>query len=151
VGAAHGTSNAESGTPAAVSPRVLAALIDLGCVLGVLVAIIWATLRVTDLPRTQEGLRVLAVMPVAGMCTLAALVYQVVGLVGCGQTLGKMLMRVKVQMRGGGGVGIDTAVTRAAFVLAAVASLGAVYLPFLLLPGRRPLHDRLTGTEVVVR
>jgi uncharacterized RDD family membrane protein YckC len=150
-GGAHEMSNAESGAPAAVSPRVLAALIDLGCVLGVLVALMWATLRVTELPRTQEGLRVLALMPGAGMGTLAGLVYQVVGLVGCGQTLGKMLMGVKVQMRGGGGVGIDTAVTRAAFALAAVASLGAVYLPFLLLPGRRPLHDRLTGTEVVVR
>jgi uncharacterized RDD family membrane protein YckC len=141
----------QAGATAAVSPRVMAALIDLGCWLSVIATIVWATLRVTELPLSMEGLRLLAPMPLAGAGVLAAMVYQVVGLVGCGQTLGKMLMRVSVQMQGGGGLGIDTAVARAALAVAAVASLGLIYLPFLLLPGRRTLHDRLTKTEVVVR
>lgn len=140
-----------AGMPAAVSPRIVAALIDIGFWCGVVGAVTWATLRVTDLPLTQDGLRLLAPMPLAGAGVLTAMVYQVFGLVGCGQTLGKMLMRVSVQMHGGGGIGLDTAVARAALSVAAVASLGLVYVPFLLLPGRRTLHDRLTGTEVVVQ
>lgn len=143
--------NEQAGAPAAVAPRVLAALIDVGCWFGVIVSLIWATLRVTDLPLTLEGLRLLAPMPLAGVGVLAAMVYQVIGLVACGQTLGKMLMRVRVQMQGGGGLGLDTAVARAALAVAAVASLGLGYIPFLLLPGGRALHDRLTGTEVVIR
>ncbi|MBM3780601.1 MAG: RDD family protein [Acidobacteria bacterium] len=139
------------GTPATVAPRIVAALIDFCFWLVVIGAIVWATLRVTDLPLAVEGLRLLAPVPLVGAGVLAAMVYQVIGLVGCGQTLGKMVMRVTVQMQGGGGVGIDTAVARAALTIAAVASLGLVYVPFLMLPGRRTLHDRLTHTEVVVR
>lgn len=140
-----------AGMTAALSPRLLAALIDVGVWLGVSATIVWATLRVTELPLSLTGVRLLSPMPLLGMCTVTAIVYQVVGLVGCGQTLGKMLMGIHVQMRDGGGIGIDTAVARAAFAVAAVASLGILYLPFLLMPGRRTLHDRLAGTEVVAR
>jgi uncharacterized RDD family membrane protein YckC len=136
---------------AAAAPRIVAALIDLGSCLVVIATLVGATLRVTDLPLTPEGLRLLTPMPLTAVGVLAAMVYQVIGLVACGQTLGKMLMRVGVQMRGGGGIGIDTAVARAALAVAAVASVGLLYLPFVLLPGRRALHDRLTNTEVVVR
>lgn len=141
----------QTSTTAAVAPRIVASLIDLGCCLVVMATLIGATLRVTEQPLTREGLRLLTPMPLTAVGVLAAMVYQVIGLVACGQTLGKMLMRVGVQMRGGGGIGIDTAVARAALAVAAVASLGLGYIPFLLLPGGRALHDRLTGTEVVVR
>lgn len=144
-------SGAGARTTAALSPRLLAALIDVGVWLGVSTTIVWATLRVTELPLTLGGVGLLSPIPLLGMCAVTAIVYQVVGLVGCGQTLGKMLMGIHVQMHDGGGIGIDTAVARAAFAVAAVASLGILYLPFLLLPGRRTLHDRLAGTEVVAR
>lgn len=140
-----------AGTTAALSPRLLAALIDVGVWLGISATVVWATLRVTDLPFTPAGVRLLSPMPLLGMCAVTAIVYQVVGLVGCGQTLGKMLMGIHVQLHDGGGIGIDTAVARAAFAVAAVASLGVLYVPFLLVPGRRTLHDRLAGTEVVAR
>lgn len=140
-----------TGMTAELAPRLLAAFIDVGVWLGISATIVWATLRVTELPLTLAGVRRLALMPMLGMCAVTAIVYQVVGLVGCGQTLGKMLMGMRVQMRDSGGIGIDTAVARAAFAVAAVASLGVLYVPFLLMPGRRTLHDRLAGTEVVAR
>ena len=70
--------------------------------------------------------------------------------VGGGKTIGKMLIGIRVTGDDGRGVDITGAVVRALGCLAAVATLGLLFVPAFFAADRRAVHDRLAGTRVVI-
>ncbi len=66
-----------------------------------------------------------------------------------GQTIGKMIARIRVVRDHGGSVDVAGAVLRMAGALVSIATLGLAYLPALMSADGRALHDRLAGTRVV--
>jgi uncharacterized RDD family membrane protein YckC len=61
-----------------------------------------------------------------------------------------MLIGIRVTGDDGRGVDITGAVVRALGCMAAVATLGLLFIPALVSTDRRAVHDRLAGTRVVV-
>lgn len=78
------------------------------------------------------------------------LVYHVVLVGGCGQTLGRMAMGVAVVDRAGAAPGYWRAIRRSLGGLLSMLTLGLASLPFLFSRDRRGLGDRLAGTRVVL-
>jgi uncharacterized RDD family membrane protein YckC len=70
--------------------------------------------------------------------------------VGGGQTIGKMLIGIRVTSDDGRGVDITGAVVRALGCLAAVATLGLLFVPAFFETERRAVYDRMAGTRVVI-
>jgi uncharacterized RDD family membrane protein YckC len=110
---------------------------------------VWLTLRLTGLSPTQEDLRVIRPVPMIGFLLVMAFLYLTGFTVGGGQTIGKMLMGIRVTGDDGRGVDMTGAVVRALGCIAAVATLGLLFVPALLTADRRAVHDRLAGTRVV--
>jgi uncharacterized RDD family membrane protein YckC len=79
-----------------------------------------------------------------------AFLYLVGFTLGGGRTIGKMITGIRVTGDDGRGVDMTGAVVRALGSLAAVATLGLLWVPVLFSADRRALHDRLAGTRVVV-
>ena len=67
----------------------------------------------------------------------------------CGQTVGRMVMKLRVIRSDQFTVGFDRATIRLGAFLVSVLPLGAGLLPALRDPQRRTLHDRLSKTRVV--
>ena len=67
----------------------------------------------------------------------------------CGQTIGRMVMKLRVIRSDQFTVGFDRAAVRLGAFLLAVLPLGAGLLPAVRDPQRRGLHDRLSYTRVV--
>jgi len=146
-----GPSAPADGVPALM--RLQAAAIDVGLLAAMNLAVVWMTLRACDL-----GVAQLARVPLvplasflAGLTVTYVLVFTVLG----GQTIGKMVLGLRV-VGDSAGEGEDAGTTtarhvsaRALLSLVSVLALGLGYLPALL--GRRGLavHDRLTHTRVV--
>lgn len=78
------------------------------------------------------------------------LVYHVVLVGGCGQTLGRMVLGVAVVDRFGAVPGYWRAIRRSLGGLLNMLTLGLASLPFLFSRDRRGLGDRLAGTRVVL-
>jgi uncharacterized RDD family membrane protein YckC len=134
---------------AGMGGRLAAAAIDLGLLLAIDVAVVWLTLRITGLSATPDDLRVIRLVPMAAFLLVMAFLYLTGFTIGGGQTIGKMLLGIRVTGDDGRGVDITGAVVRALGCLAAVATLGLLFLPAVFTADRRALHDRLAGTRVV--
>ncbi len=138
----------ESMDPSApVSDRVFSAIAD-GLVLltmGILLAVAGAAAAGTPVLLFVAA----APIPLAAAWMLFGLVYGMMFIGTCGQTLGKMAMRVRVIGTDSFRVGYSRAARRA--LLYTLASLPAFLglLPALKDPEHRALHDRLSGTRVV--
>jgi uncharacterized RDD family membrane protein YckC len=129
--------------------RVGAGVIDTSVLLALDVAILYLTLRVAGLQNTMEDVRVLPAIPFVGFLALLAFGYVATFTVAGGQTIGKMLMSLRVV--GDDGSPIDTAggVLRAAGCMLVPLTLGLSYAPALVTAEHRALHDRIAGTRVV--
>jgi uncharacterized RDD family membrane protein YckC len=132
-----------------VGSRVAADLIDLMLLVAIDLAVLVLTLRILGLAMVWDDLRVLPPVPFVGFLALLAFGYLAAFTVAGGQTIGKMLMSIKV-------IGDDCrAVDAAGGVLRALGcalvplTLGLSYLPVLVTSDQRALHDRLAGTRVI--
>lgn len=135
--------------PPALGVRVGAGLIDIALLAMVDAVILFLTLRIAGLQNTMDDLRVIPTVPFVAFLALLAFGYVAVFTVAGGQTIGKMLMKLRVI--GDDGRPIDAAggVLRAVGCMLVPATLGLSYVPALFSSDHRALHDRLAGTRVV--
>jgi uncharacterized RDD family membrane protein YckC len=134
---------------AGVFARIAAALIDITLLAGIDFVVLFLTTRVTGLSMSAEDLAVLKLVPLGAFFALMALGYLAAFTAGGGQTIGKMALGVRVLSDDGTPVDFAGAMLRSLGALAAVVTLGMLYLPVLVTSDRRALHDRLAGTRVV--
>jgi len=135
--------------PPPLGVRVGAGLIDLALLVAVDAAILFLTLRIAGLQNTMEDLRVIPAVPFMSFLILLAFGYVAAFTVAGGQTIGKMVLNLRVI--GDDGRPIDAAggVLRAVGCMLVPATLGLSYVPALFSADHRALHDRLAGTRVV--
>ena len=91
----------------------------------------------------------LPLLPLAAFCLLLDVGYVVAFHVASGQTIGKMVGRIRVVTDVSWRVPVNQAVLRAALAPLSILTLGLGYLPALVGSDRRALHDRLSNTRVV--
>ena len=135
--------------PPPLGVRVGAGLIDVALLVGIDAAILYLTLKVTGLQSTLEDLRVLPPVPFIGFLALLAFGYVAAFTVAGGQTIGKMVLSLRVI--GDDGRPIDAAggMLRALGCMLVPVTFGLSYLPALFTSDHRAIHDRLAGTRVV--
>ena len=129
--------------------RVGAGAIDTLLLVVLDVVILYLTLRVSGLQNTMDDIRVLPIIPFGGFLALLAFGYVAAFTVAGGQTIGKMLLSLRVI--GDDGRPIDAAggMLRAAGCMLVPLTLGLSYVPALVTAEHRALHDRIAGTRVV--
>jgi uncharacterized RDD family membrane protein YckC len=145
------TSDADPST-AKLLRRIAAGLIDALLMASIDVAVIYLTLRVCGL--TPADVRELPPVPLGAFLLLLAGGYLISFTVASGQTIGKMILRIRVvpipeRDPGNSRVTFGSAVLRAAACLLSIFTAGLGYLPALFSHDRRALHDRLADTRVV--
>jgi uncharacterized RDD family membrane protein YckC len=129
--------------------RVGAGLIDVLLLVGLDAAVVYLTLRVTGLQNTLEDLRVLPPIPFIGFLGLLTFGYVAAFTVAGGQTIGKMMLSLRVIGDDGRPVDAAGGMLRALGCMLVPLTLGLSYLPALFTSDHRALHDRLAGTRVV--
>ena len=142
--------SARAGVGQRVSPfgrRVLAAAIDHGILLGIDLAVLYFTLRLTELSLGDWYL--LPVLPMAAFLLSLKIAYFSAFTTAGGQTIGKMAMHIRVVSDDGGPLDPARALRRAVLGLVSIVAAGAPFLTALGDPARRGAHDRASGTRVV--
>lgn len=132
--------------PATPLERVQAALIDVGLLLGVSALVVYFAGRVAQVPLV--GLRP-AWPLLAAYLAFLALVYACYFTGTTGQTIGKILLGLRVVDTAGQAPGYGRASLRAVLGAAGTLLAGAGLATVLFDPARRALHDRLVRTRVV--
>ena len=132
-----------------LAARVGAGLIDLLLLVGIDAAVLYLTLRVTGLQNTLEDLRVLPPVPFVGFLATLAFGYVAAFTVAGGQTIGKMVLSLRVIGDDGRPVDAAGGMLRALGCMLVPITLGLSYLPALFTSDHRAIHDRLAGTRVV--
>jgi uncharacterized RDD family membrane protein YckC len=129
-----------------VPRRAAAGLIDVAILLGIDFLIIYSTLQMSSLTLADWAL--LPAAPMLAFLGLLKLSYFGAFTAACGQTIGKMAMRIRVIADD---ATLDPARAARRTLMSAVSLLavGTGFIPVLLDPDRRALHDRLAGTRVV--
>jgi uncharacterized RDD family membrane protein YckC len=133
--------------PAPAARRVGAAIVDVVILGSINLAVLYLTLAIAGLPVADAG--IIPLVPMAAFLMLLNGGYLVGFTVVHGQTIGKMLTRVRVIADNDEDVDIGGAVLRALGVMFSLVLAGLPYLPVLLSDDRRALHDRLAGTRVI--
>lgn len=136
-------------TAPALGVRVGAGLIDVLLLAAVNAAVLYLTLRVTGLQNTLEDLRILPPVPLISFIALLTFGYVSAFTVGGGQTIGKMMLNLRVIGDDGRPVDAAGGMLRALGCMLVPLTLGLSYLPALFSSDHRALHDRLAGTRVV--
>ena len=137
---------------AGVIRRITAGVLD-AAVLGTIHAtVFYLTLRLCELP--PEQWRVLPLIPLVAFLLLLSGGYFVLFTAAGGQTIGKMITRIRVINAPAAGdmplrVSFSTAVLRTVACFGSVLALGAGFLPVLFSSDRRAFHDRVAETRVV--
>ena len=139
---------AEPARPALARPgvRIAAGGCDLALLAGLDAAVVWLTLRLTELD--LQSLDILPLPPLAAFLCLLNAGYLVALTAAGGQTIGKMACRLRVADADGGAVSLPRALVRAFWTpVSMTVGLGVVWICL----GRegRILHDVLAGTRVV--
>jgi uncharacterized RDD family membrane protein YckC len=130
--------------------RAAAAAFDAVFLGGISAAVVAITLRWCEIP--LESARILPVLPTAAFLLLVGGGYLVMFTAAGGQTIGKMLLGLRVV--GGDSPDTDAVLTfgqaayRSLLALPSVLALGAGFVPALI-GEERALHDRLAHTRVV--
>jgi uncharacterized RDD family membrane protein YckC len=128
--------------------RFGAAAVDTAMLGGIAAFVFWATLRLCDV--TLTGLGLAALVPLVVFLALMDLGYLLMFTAAGGQTVGKMLMGIRVVTDevGSAQLTLRQATWRAVLTMISVVGLGLGWLPALSSSGLA-LHDRLTHTRVV--
>lgn len=130
--------------------RIVGASIDLIFLGAICASVVWFTLRQCDL--TWQQAQVLPIGPMAGFLAMVIVGYQFLFTAASGQTIGKMLVGLRVvadpQSSGSDAPTIRQASYRALLTLPSVLMLGAGFFPALVRPGLA-VHDRLAHTRVI--
>jgi len=129
--------------------RLGAGVIDALLLVGIDAAVLYLTLRVTGLQNTLDDLRVLPPVPFVGFLATLAFGYVAAFTVAGGQTIGKMMLSLRVIGDDGRPVDAAGGMLRALGCMLVPITLGLSYLPALFTSDHRALHDRLAGTRVV--
>jgi uncharacterized RDD family membrane protein YckC len=127
--------------------RVSAAAIDHSLLGAIDLAVLYFTLRMAGL--TMADVWVLPLAPLVAFLLLVKLSYFSAFTAVGGQTIGKMATRIRVVTAEDATVDGPLAVKRTLAGVASAALFGLGFLPALIGPERRALHDRLTHTRVV--
>jgi uncharacterized RDD family membrane protein YckC len=129
--------------------RLAAGAIDVLLLVGIDAVVVYLTLQVTGLQRTLDDLRVLPPVPFGGFLGMLAFGYVAAFTVAGGQTIGKMVLSLRVIGDDGRPVDAAGGMIRALACMLVPVTLGLSYLPALFTSDHRALHDRLAGTRVV--
>jgi uncharacterized RDD family membrane protein YckC len=132
-----------------LAARVAAGAIDVLLLVGIDAVVLYLTLRVTGLENTVDDLRVLPPVPFVGFLAMLAFGYVAAFTVAGGQTIGKMVLSLRVIGDDGRPVDAAGGMIRALACMLVPITLGISYLPALFTSDHRALHDRLAGTRVV--
>ena len=135
--------------PPSLPARIGAGGIDLLLLAGIDAVILYLTLRITGLQTTVDDLRVLPVIPFVGFLAVLGYGYLAAFTVAGGQTIGKMMLGLRVIGDDGRPVDAAGGMLRALACMLIPVTLGLSYLPALFSSEHRALHDRLAGTRVV--
>jgi len=132
---------------AGVAARLVATLIDLLLLSAIDAGVLYLTLAIAGLPIQQVAL--IPPIPLGAFFLMMNGGYLIVFTAASGQTLGKMVTRIRVMGDDGNRVDLTGAVLRAAGCGVSLLTLGLGYLPAFVGPERRALQDRIAGTRVV--
>ena len=135
--------------PPTLAVRLGAGAIDLALLGAIDAIVVILTLRIAGLQTTTEDLLVLPPVPFLGFLALLAFAYVASFTVAGGQTIGKMILKLRVIGDDGRPVDAAGGVLRAAGCMLVPITLGLSYVPVLFSSDHRALHDRLAGTRVV--
>jgi uncharacterized RDD family membrane protein YckC len=135
--------------------RLLSGAIDVAILGAINYAVVYLTLRVLGLP--IESARILPPVPLVAFLLLLNGGYLVIFTVAGGQTIGKMIAKLRVIASSDGEddaeieprVTAKAAVVRAGAWLASLAPAGLGFASVLFDADGRALHDRAAGTRVV--
>jgi uncharacterized RDD family membrane protein YckC len=149
---AHGEVPPTQGGEAADEPvpagrRLLAGLVDLALIAAIDLAVVHFTLAVVRYPWSR--LVELPLLPLVAFCAMLNAGYLVLFTTASGQTVGKVLLGLRVVADDSRRVPVTQAAVRTALSAVSLAVLGLGYLPALVGADRRALHDRLSNTRVV--
>lgn len=144
--AARQAPSAAAGSEQVGGRRIVAALIDHGILLAIDAAVLYFTARMAGLGMGE--LRLLPVVPMAVFLGLLKTSYFTAFTAIGGQTIGKMATGIRV-VADGGVIDSTMAIQRTVATLLSLLPAGLGFLPALIGPDRRALHDRLAGTRVV--
>jgi uncharacterized RDD family membrane protein YckC len=133
----------------ALGVRIGAGVIDLIFLIAIDIVVLYLTLRISGLQTTLEDLRVLPPIPFAGFLAMLAFGYVSAFTVAGGQTIGKMVMSLRVVGDDGRPVDAAGGMLRAVGCMLVPITFGLSYVPALVTSDHRALHDRLAGTRVV--
>ena len=126
--------------------RLAAAAVDALVLGGIATFVFWATLRLCDVDLFGLGL---ALVPLVVFLALMDIGYLLMFTAAGGQTVGKMLMGIRVVADDDGDrISLRVAAWRAGLTVLSVVGFGVSWLPALAGRGEA-LHDRLVHTRVV--
>jgi uncharacterized RDD family membrane protein YckC len=129
--------------------RVGAGAIDLLLLVGIDAVVLYLTLRVAGLQNSMDDVGVLPRIPFVGFLATLAFGYIAAFTVAGGQTIGKMVLSLRVIGDDGRPVDAAGGMLRAVGCMLVPVTLGLSYLPAIFTSDHRAIHDRLAGTRVV--
>jgi uncharacterized RDD family membrane protein YckC len=141
------TAPAAAGDIAPLGPRFAAAAVDWVLLLGLDLAVVYFTLRVSHLGTAEFLLLPLA--PLVAFLVLLNGGYLALFTAASGQTVGKMAFGLKVVSGSDVPLTVGRALVRVVAVLLGTAAAGLGLVPAAFDAARRGVHDRLADTKVV--
>jgi uncharacterized RDD family membrane protein YckC len=140
---------APAGRAATTTPgrRIVAALIDHLLLFAIDATVIYFTLRMASLPAAEW--RLIPAPPLVAFLLLLKFAYFFAFTAVGGQTIGKMALQIRVVGDDNGAVDGARALRRTLAGAACAATFGLGFVPALVGPERRALHDRIARTRVI--
>ena len=126
--------------------RVAAGVTDHVILLGIDLIVLYSTLRMAGLTMGEWAL--LPPVPMIGFLLLLKLSYFGAFTAACGQTIGKMAAHIRV-VADDAPLDPARAIRRTVMSGVSLLALGAGFIPAILDPDHRALHDRMARTRVV--
>jgi uncharacterized RDD family membrane protein YckC len=139
----------EAEASALLLPRLLAALVDTAILFAIGSIVLYLTLKICGLPLARVA--VIPPVPFVAFLLLIAGGYFTLFTAAGGQTIGKMATGIRVVStdRQVARVPLGHAVLRSAVYFVSALPAGLGFLPALVGPEKRTIHDRLADTRVV--